>query len=223
MRLNVVLFRPSIAGNIGAVFRTATGFSADLHIIGPTAVSLLDDRDFRRGAGSSRLKSTKALNDVEYDDFTALRQATSSERTAGRSDALPQIFFYSTVSDFLDRAFPTFTLCAAMTKFAASAPIWPCMQRSIVTSAKASSKENKGGHQKCGSFAVLLGNESLGLSHFPLGELLEYKAGMGLAPTLQCFSIPMAPPARSHNLAVAAGIALFELNRSLQAVTNELT
>lgn len=208
--LHIILFRPSIAGNVGAVLRTATCFGADLHVIGPTPFQLWGSTAFKRGAGASRLQkigngnSTSATNE----DAAILDDLRVGSTNAGSS--LPsQLLWYSDTDDFLERCYPRLSAMAAMTKFA-NKPIYPAMQQWLAPQLPQSPSTVDIG------IGILLGNESRGLQDFPLQELLltfESHSNTRGHQKLQAFSLPMLPAARSHNLAVSAGIAAYEAHR----------
>jgi len=187
MRLHAILVRPAIAGNIGATMRTCVAYGATLHVI---ASPLLLD-------------------------------AAPVRRAATRHDELANCVSYESEEDFCERAFPHFSSLVAVTKFAHHRlDVVMAMVRDSL-----SYPVPRGGDDELtaqlrpasADVGLVFGSESRGLRDLP--PMLS--AAFAVDGTeLGCLrkkcvsaSLPMLPAARSLNLAVAVGIALYEASR----------
>lgn len=197
LRAHAILFQPAIAGNLGCIYRSCFGFSASLHVIGPLPFDL-SSKQLHRGAGN-RLEPSLRL----------------SSEAPPASDA-PPFVFYSNVEDFCERGLGKFDFIGALTKFS---------ERSIYQLGNDLRYFNRQqGDSETIDAAVLLGNESHGLSKLPppIHALLHGEPPTGgshdsaMRPRCVPYHLPMHPAARSYNLAVSAGIGLYELTRPVE-------
>lgn len=212
MRPHAILFRPAIAGNLGCIYRSCFGFGASLHVIGPLPFDL-SDKSLHRGAGNRlepSLRSAAAAGDPEPAAGTSTIPLEVASATISHNNG-PPFIFYSDVEDFCERGLGRFDFIGTLTKFSS---------RSIhhLGNDLSDFNQRQGRTDAMIDAAVLLGNESHGLTKLPveLHSLLhgsDKAAGGHRKPLCMPYHLPMHPAARSYNLAVSAGIGLYELTR----------
>lgn len=185
--LHVVLWRPAIAGNVGAALRTARGFGAALHVIEPR-VDVSGRAAARAAVGYSR---RAAGGGGDADDAAAV--ATEA-------------YVYHSLHDYLARGAPGMTATVIVSKgakygrcelheWAAPGPRHGCRSVALLF-----------GNESTGVDALYPALAEAG----ECGHLRASAEALSAAPTV---AIPMAPGMRSHNLAVSVGIVLWEATR----------
>lgn len=182
-----MLYRPAVAGNVGTVVRTSMGFGAVVHIVGPHLLDVMRDADVSRGA-------------VGY--------------LAGRHSG-PSVVLYADVWDFARRTARLFhaNRIIALSKMGRHGA--QCLSRVRLWPDDGCARLDNTGPPLC----LVLGNESSGLDGVPAVLMSSWR----------CVSIPMSPqqwaydvgaggvvpaaPLRCYNVAVTAGIAMWEAER----------
>jgi len=197
-RLHVALYRPAVAGNVGTILRTSVGFGAVVHIVGPHSL------DVERDAG-------------------VLRAAVGYRSKGDADGAAPRVVVYADVADFARRTGRLFGpevggRVVALSKAGKHGA--ECLSR--VRLWQHESDEAAGAVT---ALCLVLGNESSGLDGVPAAILAGWR-GVSVPMSAEqwggvaCRTMPT--PLRCYNVAVTAGIALWEAERQWHALQPRL-
>lgn len=83
--INIVLFQPDIAGNVGAIIRTAVGFGAKLHIIEPCGFPF--DLERVKKSALDYLFQAEIIRHPSFDSLFSLVKAENSRLILASSKA----------------------------------------------------------------------------------------------------------------------------------------